>query len=216
MLSIRIVATQAALAAAVLVAGVAGASAQTGPAAVTPGKPIQLLQIVERSDKTTKTKSHVKTVGKTHHKHVATKAHHAPLQANSPAITTVAAVPAIDPPAEPMMALTEPMTNVVTVAGQAVQVAEPDDVNDIDRAADTPEKLARKIVAVADTAVASDPKVPAPDAFIVTSTQDKSSKSENASWLAEALAALGGAVAAASAAWFLIGPGRNASMANGI
>jgi hypothetical protein len=214
MLSIRIVTTRAALAAAVVVAGVVGAAAQTAQPAATPGKPIQLLQIVERSDKTTKTKSHVKTVAKTvaktHHKHVATKAHHGPLPANGPAITTVAAVPATDPSAEPALAFAEPMTNVVTVAGQSVQVAEPDDVNDIDRTADTLDKLARKNVAAADAAVAPAPEAPASSALIVTSTstsapQGKSSTSGNASWLAEALAALGGAIAAASAAWFLIG-----------
>ncbi len=111
-------------------------------------------------------------VAKTHHKHVATKAHHGPLPANGPAITTVAAVPAIDPPAEPALAFAEPMTNVVTVAGQSVQVAEPDDVNDIDRTADTLDKLARKNVAAADAAVAPAPEAPASSALIVTSTSN--------------------------------------------
>ena len=46
------------------------------------------------------------------------KSHHGPLPANGPAITTVAAVPATDPPAEPALAFAEPMTNVVTVAGR--------------------------------------------------------------------------------------------------
>jgi hypothetical protein len=189
-----------------LIACAIGAAAQTAQPAATPGKPIQLLQIVERSDKTTKTKSHVKPVAKSHHKHVAAKTHHAPVPANEPAIATVAAVPAIDPPTDPTLAFAEPMPNVVTVAGQSVQVAAPEDVNDIDRAADTLDKLARKNVAAADAAASLGPAVPASTATVVTSAPpDTSAGSVNASWLAEALAALGGAIAAASAAWFLIG-----------
>ena len=99
------------------------------------------------------------------------------------------------------LAVAEPMPNVVTVAGQSVQVAAPEDVNDIDRAADTLDKLARKNVAAA---VSSDSTAAASTETVVTSTPKVAASGGNA-WLAEALAALGGAIAAASAAWFLIG-----------
>lgn len=213
MLGIRIFGTSAVLTALILIASAAGAAAQTAQPAAAPGKPIQLLQIVERSDKATKAKSHVKPVAKARHRHVAAKAKHGPTPAeqaaDKPAITTVAAVPSTDPAAGQALAFAEPMPNVVTVAGQSVEVAAPDDVNDIDRAADTLEKLARKNVAVADAAVSAavspDPAAPAPTATIVTPTPPTPAAADGNTWLAEALAALGGAIAAASAAWFLIG-----------
>jgi hypothetical protein len=107
--------------------------------------------------------------------------------------------------------------NAVVVNGQTVQIASPDDVNDIDRAADTappsqvaqngsdgaPAQPALSTIAQQDTGLSasrnrsSDQKA----------SDQKASAVGSASWIAQVLAALGGAVTAGTVAWFLIGGG---------
>jgi len=78
----------------------------------------------------------------------------------------------------------------VVVDGQTVQIAAPEDVNEIDlAAADQPK----------DNMTAE----PAPT--VVAAAHEDKNQVGSASWIAQVLAALGGAIAAGSVAWFLIG-----------
>jgi hypothetical protein len=74
--------------------------------------------------------------------------------------------------------------NAVVMNGQTVEIASPDYLNDIDRAAD-------------DRAA---PVVTEP-------SRDATTTVGSASWIAQVLAAFGGAAAAGAIAWFLIGSG---------
>jgi hypothetical protein len=265
MINFRIIAG-AALTASLALAGVRGAAAQSSEAAAAPGKPIQLLHFVDKFGKTAKAKSHVsrkhvRTSAKRHSKHAAKRAakriaHHtpapdAPVPTKIPDDVAAAAVPAAALPSGAAQAVAEPTPAVVTVAGQSVRIASPEDVNELDRAADAPNQLARDTeagtkAATDETAAApaepaqADPEptesasadaapadathpAPAPAAALAqapadqpraavatvaaSASDDAGSKpgGTSASWIAQALAALGGAVAAASAAWFLIG-----------
>lgn len=189
---IRIVSAGAALMASIVCAAAQDAAQSS------PGKPIQLLQIVEKSDKTAKPKSHVKTATK-HKAHARRKAAHAKA---TPTKTQAAVAPAPDSwPPESAPVLLQPDPAVIEVAGQTVAIAAPDEVNEIDLAADTPPVAALTAdVAPAPASGAADvAAAPAPPA------STPAAPIGNWSWMAEALAALGGAVAAASAAWFLIG-----------
>jgi hypothetical protein len=102
---------------------------------------------------------------------------------------------------EPGTASTDAGLSEIVVDGQTVQVASPGSINDIDRAAGQPtaagDATAKGKIATASPALASAPATmaAAPPADPVGS----------ASWIAKLLAALGGAVAAGSAAWFMIG-----------
>jgi hypothetical protein len=73
--------------------------------------------------------------------------------------------------------------NAVVMNGQTVEIASPDYLNDIDRAAD-------------DRA-----------ASVVTEPSRDATTVGSASWIAQVMAALGGAAAAGAIAWFLIGSG---------
>jgi hypothetical protein len=156
-------------------------------------------------------------VAKRHH--LATKmARRVPVPAKVSAVTAIAAVVPADPPIDPALAFAEPTPGVVTFAGQSVEVASPDDVNDIDRAADTPDKLVHRDIAAAVPVPAPVAAAPAPvasPAAVIASahaaviapspTIEKAPANPDTSWMAELLASLGGAIAAASAvAWFLI------------
>ena len=123
------------------------------------------------------------------------------LPANIPDAAPPAAVAAAAPlPASPVDAITP---NALVIKGQTVQVAAPDQVNDIDLAANDHDAAA----ATSDRADA------APVARVVYAAPAAADAPQNAnavgsaSWIAQVLAALGGAVAAASVAWFLIGSG---------
>ena len=88
----------------------------------------------------------------------------------------------------------------VVVNGQKVQVDSPDQVNAIDLAADGDPPPAATPSGRADAAPAAQTVLAAPlhrDASTVGS----------ASWIAQVMAALGGAIAAGAVAWFLIGSG---------
>jgi len=113
-------------------------------------------------------------------------------------------VPEATPPAEiatasPPQATVpdnDPDPSAVVVGGQTVQVATPDQVNDIDLAAADNSVATTK----ADAAPVSQTVLAAPlhrDADAVRSV----------SWIAQVLAALGGSAAAGAVAWFLIGSG---------
>jgi hypothetical protein len=189
---------------------IVGAAAQTAASSTaTPGKPLQLLKIFQQSSKA-KAKPHVKVVAKSSakravriaagrktHTHIAAAQRQrlrapeqvasAPPSENSwPAVNSaVPADVAFAPPAlQPTAAPTEPAPSQFVVAGQTVQLASPDNVNEIDLAAE------------------AEPKS---DSMNAVPPPQQGSDVGSTSWIMQVLAALGGAVAAGSVAWFLIG-----------
>ncbi|MGD0419281.1 MAG: hypothetical protein ABSA68_06865 [Xanthobacteraceae bacterium] len=111
----------------------------------------------------------------------------APPSENSwPAVNSaVPADVAFAPPAlQPTAAPTEQAPSQFVVAGQTVQLASPDNVNEIDLAAE------------------AEPKS---DSMNAVPPPQQGSDVGSTSWIMQVLAALGGAVAAGSVAWFLIG-----------
>ena len=83
-----------------------------------------------------------------------------------------------------------------------MHVVSPDDANEIDRAADA--QNAPATAATPGTVAAAEP---ASDTVTVARAHEETNHVGSASWIAQILAALGGAVAAGSAAWFLMGSG---------
>jgi len=221
MLSIRIVAAGALIS--VITAGSAMAQTATDTGA---GKPIQLLQVATQPDKT-KSRPHAKRImkirtaakrtGRRHRLaaerpiHVAEAAKPAAPAApaaapadvwtNATPVTAPATVPstAPEPPATPALAV-EPTPSELVVGGQTVHVVSPDDANEIDRAAD-----AQIIPSVAAKQSAVAPAAPAADTATIALAHEQTSNVGTASWIAQILAALGGAVAAGAAAWLLMG-----------
>jgi len=215
MLSIRILA-----AGAVLVIAVGSAAAQTATAGP-PGKPLPLLQIVQQPNNA-KTRAHAKTAAKfvtktsakTHRAVAAGRSRRVPTRTATaaaaasiwPAAETAtpadiaAFAPAPAPAPQPASASVEPEPSEFVVGGQTVQVASPDDVNALDLAADDQD-------AAAKTATPSDVTEPEPaaQAMVAMPAPQDASPIGSASWIAQVLAALGGAIAAGSVAWFLIG-----------
>ena len=126
----------------------------------------------------------------------------APAPASASIWPTVNSVPlaqvaTADLAAQPAAASAEPVLGEIVISGQTVHVASPDEVNDLDLAAGdhaakadsiAPENTARETPAMTEAA----PALHQGDVG-------------NTSWILQVLAALGGAVAAGSAAWFLIG-----------
>lgn len=93
--------------------------------------------------------------------------------------------------------------SAIVVDGRTVQVASPDQINAIDLAAD--DNVAAKVPAPVER---TDAKPTARAVFAAPVSQDEiRSPVGSASWIAQVLAALGGAVAAGTVAWFLIGGG---------
>ncbi len=215
-----------------LAAGNATAQTATGDA---PGKPLQLLKIVEQPSRP-KTRPHAKTgmlkSSKTHVARLEHKRPHAPAQtaaAPTPASTLPAAnysapmsFAAAEPAPAPQLAPapSAPFPSELVVGGQTVQVASPNAVNDIDLAATDKDALggaatpggatasmAAASSAVASTVSAGDAAEPTAklDSMNAASAQPQVSPVGSTSWLLQVLAALGGAVAAGSVAWFLIG-----------
>lgn len=228
MLNIRIVAAGAVC---LLLSGMTagGAAAQTATNE-TPGKPLLLLQIVEQPNKT-KARRHAHSPAnsiaeaaaeKTNKTHSAAAERKQP---RSPAPTETATVPAsiwpaansaapidigaAEPAPPPVSAPTEPALGQLVVGGRMVQLAQPDNVNDIDRAADSaaaPANTAAPGGAAANAAATSDTTAAEPKAESkAASAPPQRSEVGSAAWIAQVLAALGGAVVAGSAAWFLIG-----------
>lgn len=207
-------------------AGSATAQTATEPA---PGKPIPLLQILE---KPAPAKSHVKTAAKPHKKFAAR--HHttgkhataaadasAPAPAPSPAPPAPAPTgteaasdsiwPAVNasslanagtgaPTPDAAPASSDPPVGALVVDGQTVKIASPDEVNELDLAADN-------ATATPDAALKNDfAQVATPNHAAVGAPAKKPANAVgSATWVAQVLAALGGAIAAGSAAWFLIG-----------
>jgi hypothetical protein len=89
--------------------------------------------------------------------------------------------------------------SAVVVDGQTVDVATPDQVNAIDLAADEHH----------DAAISDERANPEPPAqrILAAPVHKDGSPVGSASWIAQVLAAFGGAVAAGAVAWFLIGGG---------
>jgi len=219
MLSIRILA-----AGAVLVIAVGSAAAQTATTSP-PGKPLPLLQIVQQPNKAkarapAKTaarfvkRTSAKTHARTHRALAAGRSRHLPTQAATaaaaasiwPAADTArpADIAALAPAPQPASAFAEPVAeavpNEIVVGGQTVQVASPDAVNPLDLAADDQDAAAK----AATPSYIVQPE-PVSQALVATSAPQDASPIGSASWIAQVLAALGGAVAAGSVAWFLIG-----------
>jgi len=121
---------------------------------------------------------------------------------------TVAAAPAVQPappvtpPAAPAAtpAASDATPTAIVMNGQTVEIAAPDRLNAIDRAAednhDTPTAMPT------DRADAATPV----QTVLAAPVHDDASPVGSASWIAQVLAALGGAMAAGVTAWFMIGP----------
>jgi hypothetical protein len=194
-----------------------------------PGRPLQLLQNI----KPTKTAAHVKPAAtstaatsarktkmaaKDHlrpHVRVAAKRQRIATQM-AQAVTPESAPPASPPAAaanavampspslEPIAPAAIPMPSEFVVGGQEVRVASPDDVNEIDLAANN--ATASPSAPAADSGEVS----PKADSVSVAVAQQRQVSQEHSpigspSWIMQVVAALGGAVAAGSVAWFLIG-----------
>ena len=211
----------------------AGSAPAQSSAAASPGSPLQLLQMLRTpgQPQQTTTKHHAKWLARRTTRSAVASARHQPLpvQTEAASAETPAGVwptPASVPPvgfvaaeAEPLAASATregPVPGDLVVGGQMVKVASPGDLNEIDVAANNTEVPFAAAVAN-DTAPdpATNPPAanfgsaeaaPKSDSLMSASASPPPAASVgSASWIAQVLAALGGAVAAGSAAWFLIG-----------
>lgn len=219
---IRIVTAGAAL---IVLAGIATIDVAAGqtPDGGAPGAPIQLLPHLAKPGKTETRHHHAKHVARAHPKKAITRtvrkktgSHDAAAAANAPqpskqtpantvangvwpSSESVAAanVTASELAPQPAFASSESDPSELVVGGQTVKVDSTDTFNSIDRAADAVAATAKQDGTAASqlTSNATAAK-PAPQ---------NASRVGSASWIAQVLAALGGAVAAGSLAWFLIG-----------
>jgi hypothetical protein len=234
MLRTRIAAAGAAF---LLFAGltIAGAGAQSAPNPPA-GKPLQLLKIIEQPSKA-RTKPHAKLAAKSSRKqavkvaatrqartHIATAGRKlrppvvqavdtpAPGDVSPPPIPAApadvaAALPVPQPVAAPTVPA--PTPDELVVAGQSVKVASPDDVNEIDLAANdkagqTTDAMPTGVVSTLATREPGE-REPKPDNMKVAIEQPPASPVGSTSWILQVMAALGGAVTAGSVAWFLMG-----------
>jgi hypothetical protein len=212
MLSIRLAAAGAAL-----IVAASAAAAQTATN-TTPGKPIALLQVGAKPV-TAKAKLHTKTVKKLPAKKHHLLARHRPAPPSAPIATAAApatawpalqpdapptlAVAAAEPPSQPSAAINQPIPSGMAAAGPAPHADSPDDVDKSDPGAGTP-NAAADVAAAAATKSASAQAAPAVRAMVAAPAQQDTSPVGTASWIAQVLAAAGGAVAAGSVAWFLM------------
>ena len=224
MLSLRIVAASA-----VLLIGIGAAGAQTATDSA-PGKPISLTPAVQPAKAKTKlhTKPAPKIARKSHRKahhtvaaakpaesraKVAKAADTAPAAIAWPPLPQAPASAADVPASTPVSAFAsepaaQPHLSEMVVDGQTVHIASPDDVNELDLAAT---KSGNGAAAAVESEVAEPTtSAPAPLKPAVTSATEAAAKKNESpisktSWYLETFAALGGAVAAGSIAWFLIG-----------
>jgi hypothetical protein len=111
---------------------------------------------------------------------------------------------------QPGVASAEATPSALVVGGRTVQLALPNDANEIDLAANDPPTQAS--AATPDGAAASTPAIrdlteaqPKSDSVRVATAQQPASEVGSTAWILQVMAALGGAVAAGSVAWFLIG-----------
>jgi hypothetical protein len=192
---------------------VGSASAQTAGSAA-PGKPISLLQVLlhpAKAKANAKTNPHTKLARshtvKSGKKFAGRKIHFA-ARREDPAPSSEAAAPeaaaatvwpaadtsssaAAAPEPDAQSSLSE-----MVVDGHTVQIAAPDEVNAIDLAADEPHEIAREQQIHKDDGPLESPR-------IALARQDNDESRD--AWYEELLATLGGALAAASVAWLLIG-----------
>jgi hypothetical protein len=131
----------------------------------------------------------------------------APADGTPPANTA-----ANNPPADSGLGPNGLGMNAIVVDGQTVQIAAPEAVNALDLAAD--DHVAKTDVADAALATPSPPTtladtVPVRNVYAAPISKDdaRSSAIGSMSWIAQVLAAFGGAVTAGVVAWFLIGGG---------
>jgi hypothetical protein len=182
------------------------------PTGTATSKPISILKILAPSDNT-RTKPHAHRAGvltwKSHAaahqrtRHLLAVAPAAAAQADvwGDAEATKAMQVASDEP-EQQGAAAETGPTALVVGGRPIQVVSPDDANEIDLAADAPEVPATKGPR-SDIAEATQP--PRVESVAVAQAQEQSPAAGTSAWVAQLLAAIGGAMAAASVAWFLIG-----------
>lgn len=112
-------------------------------------------------------------------------------------------------PAVPTASVVQTSPNEIVSGGQAVLVTSPDQINAADLAADNHPQTANE--PAPNTAATADPATspPAATAMVARASVEKPetpSPVGSASWIAQVLAALGGALAAGIVAWFLIRP----------
>jgi hypothetical protein len=201
MLSIRIVTCVG-----FLIVSLGGAAAQTATEGA-PSKPIQLLKIIEQPNNA-KTKPHAKLPAKSFAKTAGTKAVKARNAVAESSQAQTAPAPAMisptDAPTEsvaaelaspPATASSHPEPSERVVESQTAQGASANHVNENDLAAN---------VAATLLAGSGSPRITAAT-FDAAAPQATGTPIGSASWIAQVLAALGGAIAAGSVAWFLIG-----------
>jgi hypothetical protein len=213
MLRIRIVSASA-LAAIAVALTVNAAAAQTSDTA---GQPLALLAGLHPPH-TAKTAAHARPahrkIAKLERKRVAARSHAIATAepAASPAGLPDNAWPAAPQPAPDntvaAVAAAQPATpaandatpNAIVMNGQTVEITSPDNLNALDRAAED-----NHDAPVATPADRTDAATPV-QTVLAAPVHDDESPVGSASWIAQVLAAFGGAVAAGVAAWFMIGP----------
>jgi hypothetical protein len=216
-----------------VVATTAGAAvAQTADDSA--GRPLQLLQNIKpakTATQSTVSTRKTRTAAKNHfrpHTRLAAKRHHVVQVAQTttppenmlpaaPATSVAEAVPTPPPSLEPVSPSALPQPSELVVGGQEVRVAaSPDVVNEIDLAANNapsaPVENAQPTTVTTTAAqignsVEATPKADAVSIAVARQQPDSQDRSSvgSTSWVMQVLAALGGAVAAGSVAWFLIG-----------
>ncbi|HML06665.1 MAG TPA: hypothetical protein VK430_00855 [Xanthobacteraceae bacterium] len=181
-----------------------------------PGKPIPLLQFRAPPDKAEATphgKKMSRTAGKA--RSVVAKRNATRLAKTATAEAAARAWPTPAAPLQTNLAAVEaaeqiassadaPVSSELVIGGHTVQIVSADAANEIDLAADTPTAAATTVPPsdLADAASAAEPVLERP---AVAPARPASSAFDSSSWIAQMLAALGGALAAGSVAWFLIG-----------
>jgi hypothetical protein len=164
-------------------------------------------------------KTATRAVHRKHHTVVAAKATPSPAEPNqiapladtTPVAAATATADAAAPPSPASSHADDTLTmKAVVVDGQTVPIASPDEANAIDLAADRAAKTdtakpdaANAPIVQADAA----PVVRTVYAAPISKHEAQSSPIGSAAWIAQVLAALGGAVTAGVVAWFLIGGG---------
>ncbi len=123
--------------------------------------------------------------------------------------TTLAPVPQIPPAPQIVAPVAGATASELVVDGQTIQVASPDQANEIDLAANdavvaSDASLGTMTASNAALTEVTEPAVK-PDAASAMAAQAQSADVSSTSWFLQVMAALGGAVAAGSVAWFLIG-----------
>jgi hypothetical protein len=181
------------------------------PTGTATSKPISILKILAPSDNA-KIKPHGHRLGMptwrtpaaaTHQRtrHLLAVAPAAAAQADiwaTPEAATATQVASDEPEQQGAVVAAESAPSALVVGGRAVQVVSPDDANEIDMAADAPEVAASKGPR-SDIAAAQPPEAE------TVAVARPASPAGTSAWVAQLLAAIGGAMAAASVAWFLIG-----------